>query len=206
VCEIRTLLPPAESLITFITKTNNMFILAKLVFKSYMPKELEPGMWFVSKHKDVVYGNVYEYLRVHQLQKVPQDMESYVVANGAPVEPYIIQPMKNADDVEEILAFPNQIGWWDDGAHSDDIEDLSVAILNSNIYGEDGENGAIALYVDDYVRKPILIEGKVVIRDSYEVDEGHDENDNEREEDWDDMDDNDHDDYNENYYEDHNTE
>jgi hypothetical protein len=133
-------------------------------------------------------------------------MESYVVANGAPVEPYIIQPMKNADDVEEILAFPNQIGWWDDGADSDDIEDLSVAILNSNIYGEDGENGAIALYVDDYVRKPILIEGKVVIRDSYEVDEGYDENDNEREEDWDDMDDNDHDDYNKNYYEDHNTE
>jgi hypothetical protein len=171
-----------------------MFILAKLVFKSYMPSELEEGMWFISKHKDVVLGNVYEYLRVHQLQKVPQDMESYVIANGAPVEPYIIQPMRNADDVEEILAFPNQIGWWDAGAHSDDIEDLSVAILNSNIYGEDGEDGAIALYVDDYVRKPILIEGKVVISDLYAVDEI--EESNEKEEDWDDMDDNDHDDYN----------
>jgi hypothetical protein len=194
VCEIRTLLPPAESLITFITKTNNMFILAKLVFKSYMPSELEEGMWFISKHRDVVLGNVYEYLRVHQLQKVPQDMESYVIANGAPVEPYIIQPMRNADDVEEILAFPNQIGWWDAGAHSDDIEDLSVAILNSNIYGEDGEDGMIALYVDDYVRKPILIEGKVVISDLYAVNEI--EESDEKEEDWDDMDDNDHDDYN----------
>jgi len=185
-----------------------MFILAKLVFKSYMPSELEEGMWFVSKHKDVVLGNVHEYLRVHQLQKVPQDMESYVVANGAPVEPYIIQPMKNVDDVEEILVFPNQIGWWDAGAHSDDIEDLSVAILNSNIYGEDGEDGMIALYVDDYVRKPILIEGKVVIRDLYAVDEidANDYEEDDDDEDWDDMDDDDHDDYNENYYEDHNTE
>jgi len=184
-----------------------MFILAKLVFKSYMPSELEEGMWFVSKHRDVVFGNVQEYLRIHQLQKVPQDMESYVIANGAPVEPYIIQPMKNADDVEEILAFPNQIGWWDDGVHSDNIEDLSLTILNSNIYGEDGENGLIALYVDDYIREPILIKGKVVIRDLYAVDEVE-ENDNEDDddEDWDDMDDDDHDDYNENYYEDHNTE
>lgn len=181
-----------------------MFILAKLVFKSYMPSELEEGMWFVSKHRDVVLGNVYEYLRVHQLQKVPQDMESYVAINGAPVDPYIIQPMKNADDVEEILAFPSEIGWWDAGAESDDIEDLSMAVLNTNIYGENGEDGMIALYVDDYVRKPILIEGKVVIRDVYAVDEV--EESGEKEEYWDDMDDNDHDDYNKNYYEDHNTE
>jgi hypothetical protein len=171
-----------------------MFILAKLVFKSYMPSELEEGMWFISKQKDVVLGNVHEYLRVHQLQKVPQDMESYILANGAPVDPYIIQPMKNADDVEEILAFPSEIGWWDAGAESDDIEDLSLAVLNNNIYGENGEDGMIALYVDDYVRKPILIEGKVVISDVYAVDEI--EYSDEREEDWDDMDDNDHDDYN----------
>jgi hypothetical protein len=62
----------------------------------------------------------------------------------------------------------------------------------------------IALYVDDYVRKPILIEGKVVISDLYAVNEI--EESDEKEEDWDDMDDNDHDDYNKNYYEDHNTE
>lgn len=194
VCEIRTLLPPAGSFITITLKTNDMFILAKLVFKSYMPSELEKGMLFISKHKDVVYGKVYEYLRVHELNDVPQDMDGYIAINGAPVDLYIVQPMRNADDVEEILVFPSQIGWWDAGAHSDDIEDLSVAILNSNIYGEDGENGAIALYVDDYVRKPILIEGKVVIRDSYEVNEI--EESNEKEEDWDDMDDDDHDDYN----------
>lgn len=168
-----------------------MFILAKLVFKSYLPEQLEKGMWFVSKQKDVVYGTVHEYLHVHQLQTVPQDMDSYIANNGAPVELYIVQPMVNPDDVEEILVFPDQIGWWDD-EDSDHIEDLSVATINKNIYGEDGENGLIALYVDDYIRQPILIEGKVVIRDSYAVDEVKEQNDN--------------DDYNKEYYEDHNTE
>ena len=61
-------------------------------------------------------------------------MDSYIAVNGAPVEAYIVQPMINADDVEEILAFPNQIGWWDDGDTSDDLEDLSVLIINKIIY------------------------------------------------------------------------
>ena len=178
-----------------------MFILAKLVFKSYMPKTLEPGMWFVSKQKDVVYGKVYEYLHIHELQKVPQDMDSYIAVNGAPVEPYIVQPMINADDVEEILAFPNQIGWWDDGDTSDDLEDLSVLIINKIIYGEDGEDGAVALYVDDYTRQPILVQGQIVIRDSYSITEGYDESEEEEEDDWDDMDDNDDDEYNINSHE-----
>lgn len=167
-----------------------MFILAKLVFKSYMPTELTKGMWFVSKQKDVVYGKVYEYLRIHELQTVPQDMDSYIAYNGAPVEPYIVQPMVNADDVEEILAFPSQIGWWDQGDDSDDLEDISMNVLNTNIYGENGEDGKIALYVDDYTRQPILVEGKVVLRDVYDVDEYEDDGDEYEEEDWDDMDDN----------------
>ena len=166
-----------------------MFILAKLVFKSYMPKQLEKGMWFVSKQKDIVYGRVYEYLHLHELQSVPQDMDSYIAINGAPVEPYIVQPMMNADDPEDVLATPEQIGWWDEGDDSDDLEDLTVVILNRSIYGEDGEDGLIGLYVDDYTRRPILVQDKVVIRDSYAVDEEEDDEEDEYEEDWDDMDD-----------------
>ena len=129
-------------------------------------------------------------------------MDSYIAVNGAPVEAYIVQPMINADDVEEILAFPNQIGWWDDGDTSDDLEDLSVLIINKIIYGEDGEDGAVALYVDDYTRQPILVQGQIVIRDSYSITEGYDESEEEEEEDdWDDMDDNDDDEYNINSHE-----
>ena len=182
-----------------------MFTLAKLVFKSYMPKQLEKGMWFVSKQKDVVYGQVYEYLQLHELTHIPQDMESYIAFNGAPVEPYIVMPTQNKDDKEEILATPDQIGWWDQGDTSDDLEDLTVQIINAYVYGEDGENGDIALEVFDSEdeegihRNVVFFHNKVTIRhvsfvDEHEYEDDDDDDDYPTEhpddyEDWDEMDD-----------------
>ena len=167
-----------------------MFTLAKLVFKSYMPLRLEKGMWFVSKQKDVVYGQIYEYLQLHELTHIPQDMESYIAFNGAPVEPYIVMPTQNKDDKEEILATPDQIGWWDQGDTSDDLEDLTVQIINAYVYGEDGENGDIALEVFDSEdeegihRNVVFFHNKVTIRHVSFVDEH--EYDDEDDEDWED--------------------
>jgi hypothetical protein len=173
-----------------------MFTLAKLVFKSYMPKQLEKGMWFVSKQKDLVYGRVYEYLQIHELTHIPQDMDSYIAINGAPVEPYIVQPTQNPDDKEEILATPEQIGWWDEGEDSDDLEDLTVQIINTYIYGEDGEDGDIALEMfesedeEGIHRNVVFFHNKVTIRHVTFVDEHQwEDDDEEEEEDWDDMDD-----------------
>lgn len=182
-----------------------MFTLAKLVFKSYMPKQLEKGMWFVSKQKDVVYGRIYEYLQLHELTHTPQDMESYIAFNGAPVEPYIVMPTQNKDDKEEILATPDQIGWWDQGDTADDLEDLTVQIINAYIYGEDGENGDIALEVFDSEdeegihRNVVFFHDKVTIRhvsfvDEHEYEDDEDDEDYPTEhpddyEDWDEMDD-----------------
>ena len=177
-----------------------MFTLAKLVFKSYMPLRLEKGMWFASKQKDIVYGKIYEYLQIHELQHVPQDKDSYIAINGAPVEPYIVMPMLNPDSPEEILATPDQIGWWDQGDTSDDLEDLTVQIINAYIYGEDGENGAIALEVFDSEdeegihRNVVFFHNKVTIRHVTFVDEFDDDDDDydedtpsdDYEDDWDD--------------------
>ena len=171
-----------------------MFTLAKLVFKSYMPLRLEKGMWFVSKQRDIVFGEVIDYLQIHELQHVPQDMDSYIAVNGAPVEPYIVQPMQNPDEPEQILATPDQIGWWDQGDDSDDLEDITPKIINSYIYGEDGENGAIALEVFDSEdeegihRNVVFFHDKVTIRHATFVDE-FDDDDEDDDEDWDEMDD-----------------
>jgi hypothetical protein len=127
---------------------------------------------------------------------------------GATVEPFIIQPMTNPDDVEEILVRPEFIGWWesDEGEEDDDgnwtesiqLEDLSPKTINEWIYGENGDNdGLIALEVDDETREPKLYEdtNKVIIKQSDYVDEDEDgamdieEEYLEEEEDWDDMDD-----------------
>jgi hypothetical protein len=134
-------------------------------------------------------------------------MESYIAFNGAPVEPYIIMPMMNPDSQEEILATPDQIGWWDQGDTSDDLEDLTVQIINAYIYGEDGENGDIALEVFDSEdeegihRNVVFFHNKVTIRhvsfvDEHEYEEDDDDDDDDYltehpddYEDWDEMDD-----------------
>jgi hypothetical protein len=182
-----------------------MFTLAKLVFKSYMPKQLEKGMWFKKDHSDVLLGRVYNYFTIYELKEIPNDMYEYMSINGAPVEPYIVQPTQNKDDKEEILATPEQIGWWDQGDTSDDLEDITLDIINSYIYGEDGEDGYIALEVFDSEdeegihRNVVFFHNKVTMRHATFVDEheeGWDDDDDEEdddngeyEEDWDEMDD-----------------
>ena len=174
-----------------------MFILAKLIFKSYMPKRLEAGMWFKKDHSDVVYGKVYNYFTIYELKEIPHDMYEYMSTSGAPVEPFIVMPMMNPDSPQEILATPEQIAWWDQGDDSDDLEELTVQLINTYIYGEDGENGDIALEVLDTQdeegihRNVVFFHDKVTIRHVTFVDE-HEyewEDDDEDEEDFDDMDD-----------------
>jgi len=180
-----------------------MLILAKLVFKSYMPKQLEIGMWFKKDHSDVVYGKIYNYITIYELKALPPDMDEYISINGAPVQPYIIQPMNNPDDPEEILVIPKFIGWWeyDDGHDDDDgnwtenivLEDLSPKFINEWIYGENADNdGLIALEVDEETREAKLYEdtNKVIIKQSDYVDEDVDgAMDIDDYDDWDDMDD-----------------
>lgn len=182
-----------------------MLILAKLVFKSHMPKKLEIGMWFKKHHSDVVYGKIYNYITIYELKELPPDMDEYISINGAPVEPYIIQPMKNPDEPEEILVIPDFIGWWeyDDGYDDDNgnwtenivLDDLSPKFINEWIYGENGDNdGLIALEVNED-REPITYvdengndTGKVIIKQSDYVNEGEEDEEDDYE-DWDDMDD-----------------
>jgi hypothetical protein len=180
-----------------------MFTLAKLVFKSYMPLKLEKGMWFKKEHSDVLLGRVYNYFTIYELKELPNDMHEYMSMNGAPVEPYIVMPTQNKDDKEEILATPDQIGWWDQGDTSDDLEDITLEIINSYIYGEDGDDGYIALEVFDSEdeegihRNVVFFHNKVTMRHVTFVDEHEydDEDDNEDapsddyEDDWDEMDD-----------------
>ena len=173
-----------------------MYILAKLIFKSYMPKQLEVGMWFKKDHSDVVYGKVYNYFTIYELKETPYDMYEYMSVHGAPVEPFIVMPMMNPDSPQEILATPEQIGWWDQGDDSDDLEELTVQLINTYIYGEDGENGDIALEVLDTEdeegihRNVVFFHDKVTIRHVTFVDEHEYEwEDDEDDEDFDDMDD-----------------
>jgi hypothetical protein len=108
-----------------------MYYLAELVLKSYVPLSLEKGMWFVQK---LNHGHkIKEQVEVFALKDVPQNMEDFLTKNGYPVEPYII----NADD--EVLASPEQIGWFDEGEHADELHDITLKEINTVLNDFDGE-------------------------------------------------------------------
>jgi len=129
----------------------------ELVLKSYMPKQLEIGMWFIIK---INPGTRKEYTEIWALDKIPQEsMEEFIVKNGAPVEPYLIYD-------EQVIAEPHEIGWWDEGEHTDELRDIELKDVNFILEEWDGE---VDVEIDewDYAHEdainPILYAGKVTM-------------------------------------------
>lgn len=101
----------------------------ELVLKSYMPKQLEVGMWFITK---INPGTLKEYSEVWALKKLPfETLEEFITTNGAPVEPYLIYD-------EQVVAEPHEIGWWDEGEHMDELRDIELADVNFILTEWDG--------------------------------------------------------------------
>ena len=179
-----------------------MFIPAKLVFRSYMPKQLTKGMMFITKKKDVIYGKIYEYLQVHKLSNDEKDMDSYILLNGTPVEPYVVAQMANPDEKETVIAHPEQIGWVDnhESGYELDLETINYILSEDN--GEIGISVEDTDSDDDSDIVPILLENKVIIRtiedmiddDDWDAMSGDGLDD---EEEWDDIDDDDDDNHHE---------
>ena len=158
-----------------------MHFTVELVLKSYMPKQLEVGMWFITK---INPGTRKEYTEIWALDKYPTEaLEEFVTKHGAPVEPYLIYD-------EQVVAEPHEIGWWDDGPHSDELRDIDLRDINILL---DEFDGYVDLEIDEYdfaneeEINPILYADKVTLCIPGLYDEEEDEE--EDDEDWDDMDD-----------------
>jgi hypothetical protein len=96
---------------------------AKLIMKSYMPKTLEKGMWFLQ------YDGID--VSVIELLHVPSNMEEYIGINGSPVEPYIYAQEDANPDIAPIqLAGPEDLGWWDDGPETDELRQITLKDIN----------------------------------------------------------------------------
>jgi len=157
-----------------------MFIQAKLVPKSYKPLKLEQGMFFVTIKNNAIH--------LHTLNFVPRDVEVYTQLNGMPVELYIVFEGNPNLKEFEILAKPEQIGWFDDGDYSDEISDITIKQINK-IFSD--HQGYLSIEFDHVTNQPTLYDNKVTIR---YVDE--DEND------WEDFDEDEEQDNNDNDFED----
>jgi len=110
----------------------------ELVLKSYMPKQLEVGMWFITK---INPGTLKEYSEVWALNTHPREtLEEFIVKNGAPVEPYLIYD-------EQVVAEPHEIGWWDEGDHVDELRDIELSDINLIL---DEWDGFVDVEIDEW--------------------------------------------------------
>ena len=152
-----------------------MLTQAKLILQSYKPLKLERGMWFLAMHHGEI--SVYELgYNIHN----DQQMETYVQLNGYPVEPYLyIVGNPNIPDETFLIATPEQIGWFDEGEHTDEMHDVTLKEIN-NILNNDGycqieveeENLDDDEAQDEYINiVPSFLENKVIISYQYEEDD-----------------------------------
>lgn len=165
-----------------------MYDIVKLIFEPYIPDKLESGMWFL--HKDR-----YDVLSIRELKAPPFNEENFIAENGYPVKPYLIDEGNPNLNNGYIVAFSEQIGWWDEGEHSDDLYDVTIKEIN-RILEEDDGYVCVELECDnceEYEKiVPSLYNNKVTLRSLTDV---QDEDEYEYEEDDDDLE------YYEDYYE-----
>lgn len=138
-------------------------IIGELVFKSYMPKVLEKGMFFINAADQKIWTLTEN---IH-----PDQKEKFLIEHGAPVEPYILF------DIDLLLLTPDQIGWWDEGPHTETLRDINHDDFNM-IINDFEELISIQLEREPETLKDIksciyLQEGKAILSapDLYEEDE-----------------------------------
>ena len=127
-----------------------MWYPAEIVLKSYLPLELEEGMLFVNR---ISVGVIEPYVELWELDEFPGNMDEFMSKHGAPVELFII------DENENILATHDEIAWWDEGEHTDELREITLDDINYLLRELDG-------YVDidiDEDYGPTIYEGKVVL-------------------------------------------
>ena len=124
---------------------------AEIVLKSYLPLELEEGMLFINR---ISVGIIEPYVELWELEEVPEDIDSFIATNGAPVELIII-----TSEDGNVRAVQDNIGWWDEGEHTDELREITLDDINYLLRELDG-------YVDidiDEDYGPTIYEGKVVL-------------------------------------------
>ena len=146
-----------------------MYIEAKLVFQHYVPEDYSNLMFLALGKDHTPYVYSIEHLR---------DAKAFIDVNGYPVKPYIIyEGNPNLSNSTEILAQPEQIGWFDEGPDSEDLVDIELKQFNDIL---EFDNGHVLIEIDDDTEEVVLFQDKVTlmyidsIDDEYEIDEDAD--------------------------------
>ena len=127
-----------------------MWYPAEIAVKSYLPPELEVGMLFTNR---ISVGVIEPFIELFELEEIPEDPDAFMSRHGVPVELVII------DESGNLLASHDEIGWWDEGEHTDELRDITLDDINYLLREFDG-------YIDieyDEDEGVTIIEDKVVL-------------------------------------------
>lgn len=158
-----------------------MWLKCKLHLDNYIPEKLEKGMMFIRN----VFAGRDSYRELYILSKIPNvPLEEYLEEHGFPVILSIVYEGNRNDEIPVILADSSQIGWWDEGEHSDEYFDVTVKQLNIILQDFESE---INLLMDDTGEELItdLFEGKCILsypQENYEYETDFEEFTNQEEE------------------------
>ena len=130
-----------------------MWYPAEITLMSYLPDELEEGMLFVNR---ISVGVIEPYIELFELEEIPEDESVFMAKHGAPVKLFII------DEEEQVLATDEEIYWWDEGEHTDELRHITLDDINYLLREFDGYVG---IEIDDEEESvyPVIIEGGVVL-------------------------------------------
>lgn len=128
-----------------------MWYPAEISLSSYLPDELEVGMLFINR---ISVGVIEPYIELFELEELPEDSDAFMVRFGAPVELVII------DDDENIIATHEEIGWWDEGEHSDEYRDITLDDINYILRELDGY---VDVEYDEVEDDFVILNDKVIL-------------------------------------------
>ena len=131
-----------------------MWFPAEIVLSSYLPPELEVGMLFTNR---ISVGVIEPYIELFELEEIPEDPDVFMAKYGVPVKLGILINDK------DIIATHEEIGWWDEGEHTDELRDITLDDINYLLRELDGY---VDIEIDDEEEDsiyPIIMEGKVVL-------------------------------------------
>jgi len=130
-----------------------MWYPAEIALKSYLPPELEVGMLFVNR---ISVGVIEPFIELFELEELPEDPDAFMAKHGVPVELGILINDK------DVIATHEEIGWWDEGEHTDELRDITLDDINYLLREFDGY---VDIEIDDEEDSvyPIIIEDKVVL-------------------------------------------
>jgi hypothetical protein len=123
----------------------------ELSLLSYLPSELEEGMLFVNR---ISVGVIEPYIELWELEEIPDNIDDFLAKNGAPVKLFII------DEDENVIAVQEDIGWFDEGDHTDELREVTLNDIN---YILREFEGILNVEVDDEEEDIVILDDRIII-------------------------------------------